>query len=119
MRAKLSRASEKFLTSAHKVAQLFPGCWLWSKRFSPQRLTSLVRPLLLPTLRLFSKRPCSRSRSYGRWFRLSRLVADPAGSYGVDVCMRSLRDVGQACWKDVLEPLILFDRILREDPANA
>jgi cyclic beta-1,2-glucan synthetase len=51
--------------------------------------------------------------------RGSRLVADPAGSYGVDVCMRSLRDVGQACWKDVLEPLILFDRILREDPANA
>ena len=48
-----------------------------------------------------------------------RLVADPAGSYGVDVCMRSLRDVGQACWKDVLEPLICFDRILREDPANA
>jgi cyclic beta-1,2-glucan synthetase len=48
-----------------------------------------------------------------------QLLAHPAGSYGVGVCMRSLRDVGQASWKDVLEPLILLDRILREDPANA
>jgi len=51
--------------------------------------------------------------------RGSQLIADPAGSYGVGVCMRSLRDVSQTSWKDVLEPLIQFDGILREDPAGA
>ncbi|MGA8151981.1 MAG: glucoamylase family protein [Terriglobales bacterium] len=48
-----------------------------------------------------------------------RLLQSPAGSYGVDVLVRSLREVGQARWKDVIEPLILFDHILREDPAGA
>jgi hypothetical protein len=51
--------------------------------------------------------------------RGSKLTADPEGSYGVGVCVRSLRDISQAGWKDVLEPFILFDRILREDPAGA
>jgi cyclic beta-1,2-glucan synthetase len=48
-----------------------------------------------------------------------QLVENPAGSYGVGVCVRSLRDVSQTSWKEVLEPLILFDGILREDPADA
>ncbi len=51
--------------------------------------------------------------------RGSKVTADPEGSYGVGVCVRSLRDISQTGWKDVLEPLILFDRILREDPAGA
>jgi hypothetical protein len=33
--------------------------------------------------------------------------------------VRSLRDIGQTSWKEVLEPLVLFDRILRQDPAGA
>jgi hypothetical protein len=28
-------------------------------------------------------------------------------------------EISQTGWKDVLEPLILFDRVLREDPAGA
>jgi cyclic beta-1,2-glucan synthetase len=48
-----------------------------------------------------------------------RLLKDPAGSYGLDAMVRSLRDVGQTSWKNVIEPLILFDHILREDPARA
>ena len=45
---------------------------------------------------------------------------DPAGqSYGLGVCVRSLRDVTQTFWRDVLEPLIVFDAILRRDPAGA
>ncbi|MGA7850145.1 MAG: glucoamylase family protein [Terriglobales bacterium] len=48
-----------------------------------------------------------------------RLLDDPAGLHGVDILVRSLRDVAQTCWKDVIEPLILFDHILREDPAAA
>ncbi len=51
--------------------------------------------------------------------RGSKVAADPAGSYGAGVCMRSLRDIGQTSWKEILEPLVLFDRILRQDPAGA
>jgi cyclic beta-1,2-glucan synthetase len=48
------------------------------------------------------------------------LLRDPAGpSNGLGVCVQSLRDVAQTSWKDVLEPLILFDAILRRDPAGA
>ncbi len=51
--------------------------------------------------------------------RGAQLVADPVGSYGVGVCVRSLRDVSHTCWKEALEPLIAFDAILREDPVGA
>src|SRR5208283_3718241 len=34
-------------------------------------------------------------------------------------CIRSLRDVVQTSWSEVLEPLILFDVVLRRDPAGA
>ncbi len=51
--------------------------------------------------------------------RGSQLLAEPSGSFGVGACVRSLRDVGQTSWKDALEPLISFDRVLRQDPAGA
>jgi cyclic beta-1,2-glucan synthetase len=51
--------------------------------------------------------------------RGSQLIANPSGAYDVGVCVRSLREVAQASWKDLLEPLILPDHILREDPAGA
>lgn len=51
--------------------------------------------------------------------RASQLPANPAGLYGAGLCVRSLRDVGQTSWKDVIEPLIRFDRVLRDDPAGA
>jgi len=48
------------------------------------------------------------------------LLQDPAGqSSGLGVCVRSLRDLTQTSWKEVLEPLILFDSILRRDPVGA
>lgn len=37
----------------------------------------------------------------------------------ITACIRSLEHVTQASWKDVLEPLIPFDTILRDDPAGA
>jgi cyclic beta-1,2-glucan synthetase len=47
------------------------------------------------------------------------LLEDPAGpSNGLGVCVRSLRDITQTSWKDILEPLILFDAILRRDPVD-
>ena len=48
-----------------------------------------------------------------------RLLEDPSGTHGVDVPVRNLREIAQTGWKDILEPLILFDQILREDPAGA
>jgi cyclic beta-1,2-glucan synthetase len=48
------------------------------------------------------------------------LLNDPAHQpCGLGVCVRSLRDITQTLWKDVLEPLISFDAILRRDPAGA
>ncbi len=51
--------------------------------------------------------------------RGARILEDKEGLYGVAACVRSLRDIGQTSWKDLLEPLIAVDRVLREDPAGA
>jgi cyclic beta-1,2-glucan synthetase len=32
------------------------------------------------------------------------------------ICMQSLREASQVFWKEALEPLILFDHVLRQDP---
>jgi len=51
--------------------------------------------------------------------RAAKVLEDQNGSYNVGLCITSLRAATQASWKDVLEPLILFDRILRQDPVGA
>ena len=51
--------------------------------------------------------------------RGSKAIVHPADSYGVGIRVSSLRQVSQTTWKDVLEPLILPDHILRKDPAGA
>ncbi len=48
-----------------------------------------------------------------------RLLQDPIRTYGVQEMVRSLREIKQTNWKVVIEPLIRFDRVLREDPAGA
>ncbi len=49
-----------------------------------------------------------------------RLVNDPTtkASERITTCIRTLETVSQTSWKDVLEQLIPFDRILREDPTG-
>ena len=37
----------------------------------------------------------------------------------VGSCVRSLREIDQAPWRELLEPLIVFDTLLRLDPAGA
>ena len=51
--------------------------------------------------------------------RALRLLRNPSGFYGIADCLRSLHHVGQTSWKEILEPLILVDRVLQEDPAGA
>ena len=48
-----------------------------------------------------------------------RLLEDPSGAYAVQNPFRSLQEIKQTAWKGVIEPLILFDHVLREDPAGA
>jgi len=48
------------------------------------------------------------------------LITNPqSNSYGVGVCIRSLRELGQISWKDALDSLIVVDQILRKDPSGA
>lgn len=37
----------------------------------------------------------------------------------IETCVRTLREIGQAPWQELLEPLIVFDAALRRDPAEA
>jgi len=51
--------------------------------------------------------------------RARLLLADPSASDGVQRSVRSLQEIKQVNWKLIIEPLILFDRVLRADPAGA
>jgi cyclic beta-1,2-glucan glucanotransferase len=51
--------------------------------------------------------------------RGSLVLQELTKGHNVAECVRSLREITQASWKDVLEPLVRFDRILREDPTGA
>ena len=48
-----------------------------------------------------------------------RKFLDSSAPSGVGICVRSLREINELQWKDVLEPHIAFDHILRQDPAGA
>jgi len=48
-----------------------------------------------------------------------RLLEDASRSYGIQDLVRSLQEIKQTSWKVIIEPLILFDQILRQDPAGA
>jgi cyclic beta-1,2-glucan synthetase len=44
---------------------------------------------------------------------------DTVAAVNVGICIRGLRDVAQTSWRDVVEPLVLFDKVLRQDPAES
>jgi cyclic beta-1,2-glucan synthetase len=66
---------------------------------------------LVPSLKLvLLEQVVERSRA---------LMREPdAPSRDLASCIRSLVLIGQASWKELLEPLIVFDRILRQDPVE-
>jgi cyclic beta-1,2-glucan synthetase len=48
-----------------------------------------------------------------------KCLEDPETPQKVGVCVRSLREMSQLHWKDALDSQIVFDKVLREDPAGA
>jgi len=49
----------------------------------------------------------------------ARKFLDNSTPSSVGICVRSLREINELQWKDVLDPQIAFDSILRQDPAGA
>jgi cyclic beta-1,2-glucan glucanotransferase len=49
----------------------------------------------------------------------SRKFLANSDAAGVGICVRSLRAINELQWKDVIEPHIAFDHVLRQDPAGA
>ena len=50
--------------------------------------------------------------------RAAKVLADQNGAYSVGLVISSLRDTTHTCWKEMLEPLIVFEGILRQDPTG-
>ncbi|HKW18744.1 MAG TPA: glucoamylase family protein [Terriglobales bacterium] len=48
-----------------------------------------------------------------------KCLDNPETPQKVGVCVRSLREMGQLHWKDALDSQIVFDKVLRDDPADA
>ena len=48
-----------------------------------------------------------------------RLLENLESKQSIGLCIRSLREISHAHWKDILEPHIAFDKVLRQDPAGA
>jgi len=51
--------------------------------------------------------------------RGSRVVKDRTSLHGTGVCVRSLRDIAQNNWREVVDRLLVFESVLKDDPAGA
>ncbi|HVI07175.1 MAG TPA: glucoamylase family protein [Candidatus Binatia bacterium] len=51
--------------------------------------------------------------------RGQRLLRTSSDTGELDAIIQSLREIRQTSWKSLIEPLILFDRVLGQDPAGA
>ncbi|HZR64379.1 MAG TPA: glucoamylase family protein [Terriglobales bacterium] len=51
--------------------------------------------------------------------RGSKCLENPDQQHKVGVCVRSMREMSQLHWKDTLDSQIVFDKVLREDPAGS
>jgi cyclic beta-1,2-glucan synthetase len=47
-----------------------------------------------------------------------KALDSPETSQDVGTCIRGLREISQLHWKEILEPHIAFDKVLREDPVG-
>jgi cyclic beta-1,2-glucan glucanotransferase len=99
----LSEADFQFTEAAFAA---FLGAFEETAVLQVRELWALVPVLKLVLLERIAK----------RFPQLNRASEDPMG---IGTCVQSLREMGQTDWREFLEPLILFDRVLREDPAGA
>ena len=67
--------------------------------------------LLIPSLKLVTLEEFAD--------RAEKVLAAPAEPQRVSDLIGSLRELSEAPWKDLLEPLIVFERVLATDPAKA
>ena len=67
--------------------------------------------LLIPSLKLVALEEFTA--------RAEKVLAEPNQSQRVSDLIGSLRELAEAPWKDLLEPLIVFERVLAADPAQA
>jgi len=74
-------------------------------------LQSLELRMLVPAMKLvFLERIAALGRD---------VIRNPAAqAQNLPVCIRSLQEIGHTHWKDILESLIVIDKILRKDPAG-
>jgi cyclic beta-1,2-glucan synthetase len=74
-------------------------------------LQSLELRMLVPAMKLVYLERIARM---GR-----DVISNPAAqAESLPVCIRSLTEIGHTHWKDILESLIVIDKILRKDPAG-
>ena len=50
--------------------------------------------------------------------RGEKVLEESSGSHKAGACISSLREVDQTSFKEVMEPLIIFDQVLRKDPSG-
>ncbi len=51
--------------------------------------------------------------------RAKQALEDPAQPKHISILIGSMRELSEAPWRELLEPLIVFDRVLASDPARA
>ncbi|HEX8816663.1 MAG TPA: glycosyl transferase, partial [Terriglobales bacterium] len=66
---------------------------------------------MVPVLRLVLLEELAR--------RAAKVLDGVIEPQGIGVCIRSLQEISQVPWKDLIEPLIPFEKILAKDPAGA
>ena len=81
-----------------------------------EELWMLIPALKLVVLEQIAERGCHLLEDH---VLEDHLLKDSSGPYGIDNLVRCLREIGQTSWKAVIEPLILFGQILRQDPVGA
>jgi cyclic beta-1,2-glucan synthetase len=109
-----------------RVAALAEG-WLEAVdfRFSPRSFTSFIQAFqektALEMAELGALVPAQKLILLEQVVMRGHQLLDSRDTQtcGVGTCIRSLREVSQTPWKDILEPLIVFDDLLRQDPAGS
>ncbi|HVZ59522.1 MAG TPA: glucoamylase family protein [Terriglobales bacterium] len=75
---------------------------------------------LVPVLKLvLLEQVASAMAQTGEKFLGEPLFYEPVSDANLTACLQSLRTTAQISWKEILEPLIRFDRVLQQDPAGS